>query len=259
MSVTDYIVHHLTHNNSSLGVSGNGFFTLHLDTFTMSLFLGFIFLLLFINVARKVKIENPSKLQLFIELIIEMVEGQVKDIYHGGKSRLIAPLSLTIFCWVFLMNLMDLLPVDLANVINHNFGINPEAKWRVVPSADLNATFAMSFSVLFLIIAYSIKSKGVMGWLKELFSAPFGIKLAPINFIFQIVELVAKPLSLSLRLFGNMYAGELIFILIALLPWSVQWLLGVPWAIFHILIITLQAYVFMALTIVYLSLATESH
>jgi F-type H+-transporting ATPase subunit a len=259
MSVTDYIVHHLTHNNSPLGVSSNEFFTLHLDTFTMSLFLGFIFLLIFINVARKVKIENPSKLQLFIELIIEMVEGQVKDIYHSGKSRLIAPLALTIFCWVFLMNLMDLLPVDLVNAINHNFGSNPEAKWRVVPSADINATFAMSFSVLFLIIAYSIKSKGFIGWLKELFSAPFGIKLAPINFIFQMVELVAKPLSLSLRLFGNMYAGELIFILIALLPWSVQWLLGVPWAIFHILIITLQAYVFMALTIVYLSLATESH
>jgi F-type H+-transporting ATPase subunit a len=220
--------------------------------------LGFIYLFLFAWVARKAKVENPGKLQLFIEIIVDMVESQVKDIYHAGKSKVIVPLALTIFCWVFLMNLLDLLPVDLINFVNHTVG-NPEAHWRMVPSTDVNATFAMSISVLFLIIGYSIKAKGVGGWLIELISAPFGIKLAPINLIFQLIELFAKPISLALRLFGNMYAGELIFILIALLPWGTQWLLGTPWAIFHILIITLQAFIFMVLTIVYLSLATEAH
>ena len=156
------------------------------------------------------------------------------------------------------MNLMDLLPVDLINFANHFVG-DPEAKWRVVPSADVNATFAMSIAVLFLIIGYSIKAKGMGGWLKELISAPFGIYALPLNVIFQLLELITKPISLALRLFGNMYAGELIFILIALLPWGSQWLLGVPWAIFHILIITIQSFIFMILTIVYLSLAHEEH
>lgn len=256
-SATEYIAHHLTHNNVPLGGESGGFWSIHIDTFSISLALGFIFLFIFTLVARKARVVNPGKFQLFIEVIFEMVQTQVKDSYHG-RSKLIAPLSLTIFCWVFLMNLMDLLPVDLVNFINHQLG-DPEAHWRMVPSADINATFAMSISVLFLIIAYSIKAKGLGGWLKELVTAPFGAKLAPINFIFQLIELFAKPISLALRLFGNMYAGELIFILIALLPWGTQWILGTPWAIFHILIITLQAFVFMVLTIVYLSLATETH
>ncbi|MCX8514397.1 MAG: F0F1 ATP synthase subunit A [Burkholderiales bacterium] len=259
-SSTEYIIHHLTHENRSLtDAAAGGFWSIHLDTFCVSLVLGFIFLFVFTFVARRAKIENPGKLQLFVELILEMVTSQVKDIYHGGKSKLIGPLALTIFCWVFLMNLMDMLPVDLANFIIIHIGGNPEMHWRMVPSADVNATFAMSISVFFIIIGFSLKSKGVFGWSKELISAPFGIKLAPFNLIMQIIELLAKPLSLALRLFGNMYAGELVFILIALLPWYVQWLLGGPWVIFHILIITLQAYLFMVLTIVYLSLATEKH
>lgn len=257
-SSVEYIEHHLTHNKTALPMSNGGFWSIHIDTFSISLILGFLFLLIFILVARKAKVQNPNKFQLFIELIIEMVDKQVKDIYHGGKNKLIVPLSLTIFCWVFLMNFMDLFPVDMVSFINNNTG-NPEAHWRLVPSADLNATFAMSLSVFALMIIYAIKSKGVGGFLKEIFTSPFGVWLAPVNFIFQLVELFAKPISLALRLFGNMYAGELVFILIALLPWSVQWLLGVPWAIFHILIITLQAFVFMVLTIVYLSLATEKH
>ncbi len=258
-SASEYIVHHLSHNNIPLtSAPVGGFWSLHIDTFTVSLILGFIFMLAFGMVAKKAKVENPGKFQLFIELILDMVNSQVKDIYHGGKSTLVGPLALTIFCWVFLMNLMDMLPVDLISFLNHNFA-DPESKWRLVPSADVNATFAMSISVFFLIIIYSIKSKGVLGWLKELISAPFGIKLAPFNLLMQLIELAAKPLSLALRLFGNMFAGELIFILIALLPWGVQWLLGAPWAIFHILIITLQAFLFMVLTIVYLSLATEAH
>ncbi len=258
LSSSEYINHHLSHNNYGLETS-QSFWSINFDTFSMSLLLGFVFLFIFIKVARSCRIENPNKLQLCIEIIIEMVEQQVKDIYHAKNTKLIVPLSLTIFCWVFLMNLMDLFPVDMINAINHNFTDSPHAKWRIVPSADVNATFAMSISVLILIVAYSIQAKGLFGWLKELFATPFGLYLAPINFIFQLVELIAKPISLSLRLFGNMYAGELIFILIALLPWQVQWILALPWAIFHILIITLQAYVFMTLTIVYLSLATQSH
>lgn len=258
-SATEYIVHHLTFNNVAISGKTGGFWSIHIDTFTMSLVLGFIFLAVFTLVARQAKVENPGKFQLFVELIIDMVDGQVKDIFHG-KSKVIAPLSLTIFCWVFLFNLMDMLPVDLVSFINHNIG-DPEAHWRIVPSADINATFAMSLSVFILIIGYSISAKGFVGWGKELFTAPFGsnVFLWPCNFILQLVELVSKPISLALRLFGNMYAGELIFILIALLPWGAQWILGGPWAIFHILIITLQAFVFMVLTIVYLSLAVENH
>jgi F-type H+-transporting ATPase subunit a len=162
------------------------------------------------------------------------------------------------------MNAMDMLPVDflpyIAQLIGGALGADPQHVYlRVVPSADVNATFAMSLSVMILIIAFSIKAKGFGGYMHELFSAPFGPKVGPINFIFQLIELIAKPISLALRLFGNMYAGELIFILIALLPWYMQWLLGAPWAIFHILVITLQAFVFMMLTIVYLSLAVEDH
>jgi F-type H+-transporting ATPase subunit a len=256
-SATEYIAHHLTHNNLLVWGKPGGFWSIHIDTFSISLLLGMVFLLLFTLIAKQAKVENPNKLQLFIEVIVEMVDTQVKDAFHH-KNKVIAPLALTIFCWIFLMNLMDLFPVDMISYINH-WSNNPEAHWRLVPSADINATFAMSIAVFILIIGFSIQYKGLGGWIKELFTAPFGPKLGPINFIFQLIELIAKPVSLALRLFGNMYAGELIFILIALLPWGMQWILGTPWAIFHILIITLQAFVFMVLSIVYLSLATEAH
>lgn len=267
-NATEYIKHHLTFWNSSPQA---GFWSFNIDTFSVSLILGFIFAGVMAYVARTAKLENPGRLQLFVETVLDMVQSQVRDVFHA-KSRMIAPLALTIFCWVFLMNTMDLLPVDLlpniAQWIGHRFfGMSPDHVYlRVVPSADVNATFAMSLSVLVLIFVYSIKHKGLGGYTKELLTAPFHasgpvgtILLAPVNFVFQLVELIAKPISLSLRLFGNMYAGELIFILIALLPWWAQWVLGGPWAIFHILIITLQAFVFMMLTVVYLSLATESH
>ena len=164
-SATGYISHHLTHNNLLILGEKGGFWSIHIDTFSISLLLGFVFLFVFSYVARCAKVENPGKFQLFIETILEMVQTQVRDIYHG-KSKLIAPLALTIFCWVFLMNLMDLLPVDLISFFNHQAG-NPEALWRIVPSADVNATFAMSISVFFLIIGYGIKAKGVGGWLVE--------------------------------------------------------------------------------------------
>lgn len=249
---TEYIIHHLTHLN-------NG--GINLDTFWVSLILGFIFVGVFAYVARKATAGVPGRLQNFVEMILEMVQELVKGAFHA-KSNLIGPLSLTIFVWVWLMNAMDFLPVDLLPLIAGKLGVH---HLRVVPTADVNLTFALSISVMFLIIGFSIKAKGLGGWGKELFTAPFhahgvaAIILAPINFIFQMIELLAKPISLALRLFGNMYAGELIFILIALLPWGVQWLLGGPWVIFHILIVTLQAFVFMVLTIVYLSLAIEKH
>ena len=260
-NATEYIKHHLT--QATVPHDG-GFWAINIDSFTVSLILGFLFLFIFARVARNFSVDKPGRLQLAVEMLVEMVGTQVREMFHA-KSAVIAPLALTIFVWVFMMNAMDLLPVDLlphiAGLIGeHVFGADPEHVYlRVVPSADVNTTFAMSISVMFLIIGFSIKAKGVGGYVKELFSAPFGPKLAPANFLLQIIELIAKPISLALRLFGNMYAGEMIFILIALLPWWAQWPLGAPWAIFHILIITLQAFIFMMLTIVYLSLAVEDH
>jgi F-type H+-transporting ATPase subunit a len=253
-NATEYIKHHLTH----LHDAGN---TLNLDTFWVSALLGALFLGVFMLAARRATPGVPGKLQNFVEMVLELVNDTVNSAFHA-KSKVIAPLALTIFVWVWLLNAMDFLPVDLLPKLLTYVGVH---NLRVVPTADVNHTFAMSISVLLYIIGFSIAAKGIGGWTKELFTAPFhahgfmAIVLAPVNFVFQLIELVAKPISLALRLFGNMYAGELIFILIALLPWWAQWALGGPWAIFHILIVTLQAFVFMVLTVVYLSLAVEKH
>ena len=192
--------------------------------------------------------------------MVEFVDNSVKETFHG-KNKVIAPLALTIFCWVFLMNLMDLVPVDFLPELFKLMGLE---YMKVVPTTDVNVTLGMSLSVFALIIYYSVKVKGVGGFLGELTLHPFSsdnlflkILLVPVNFLLEGVSLLAKPVSLALRLFGNLYAGELIFILIALLPLWAQWTLSVPWAIFHILIITLQAFIFMMLTIVYLSMAHE--
>jgi F-type H+-transporting ATPase subunit a len=180
----------------------------------------------------------------------------VKDTFHG-KSALVAPLALTVFVWIFLMNLMDLVPVDLIPRLFHLVGV---PYMKVVPSTDVNVTFGLALSVFFLVFYYSFKVKGIGGTLGELAFQPFGPKLFFVNLPLEIVSMLSKPLSHSLRLFGNLFAGELIFILIAgLLPFYLQWALAVPWAIFHILVITLQAYIFMMLTIVYLSMAHEQH
>jgi F-type H+-transporting ATPase subunit a len=199
----------------------------------------------------------PSKWANFLEMLVEMVDKSVKESFHA-KSEVIAPLSLTIFCWVFLMNLMDLVPVDLLPEIAQWISGDPHLYFKVVPTTDPNVTFAMSFMVFLLIIYYSIKSKGIGGFVGELTLQPFGKWMLPFNLILEGVALLAKPVSLALRLFGNLYAGELIFILIALLGW---WQLPAHfiWAVFHILIIILQAFIFMMLTIVYLSMATEHH
>jgi F-type H+-transporting ATPase subunit a len=243
-------VHHLT----PLGV-GEGFWTFHLDTLIISAVLGFLFVWLFRKAALQATSDVPGGLQNFAEIMVEFVDGQVKDSFHG-HNPLIAPLALTIFIWVFLWNFMDLVPVDLLPAIASVLGIH---YLKVVPSTDVNATFALSLSVMFLVYYYSIKVKGVAGFSKEILTHPFGIWLFPFNVLLRIVEDLAKPISLALRLFGNLYAGELIFILIALLPWWLQFTLGWPWAVFHLLIITLQAFIFMVLTIVYLSMAHEDH
>ncbi len=252
LTTSEYIQHHLTNLQS-----GEGFWTFHLDTIFVSLILGLIVFGTMWLAARKATAGVPGGLQNFVEMVVDMVDSQVKDSFHG-KSELITPLAITIFVWIFAMNAMDVIPVDLLPLIASMFGLH---HLKVVPSTDLNATFAMSFSVFFLIYFYSLKIKGFGGFTKEVLFSPFGKfpLLIPVNILFRIVEDIAKPISLALRLFGNMYAGEMVFILIALLPWYLQWMLGAPWAIFHLLIITLQAFVFMMLTIVYLSMAHESH
>ncbi|OZB34481.1 MAG: F0F1 ATP synthase subunit A [Ferrovum sp. 34-44-207] len=250
LTSSEYIHHHLT----NLQV-GQGFWTLNLDTLITSSLLGVLVLGLFAWVARKATSGVPGRLQSAVEVIFEMVQSQVKDVFHGDPG-MVAPLALTIFVWVFVMNAVDLLPVDL---IPHLMGEAGVGHWRAVPTADPNLTFAMSLTVFVLIYVYNFRAKGLGGFLKEALTAPFGAKLAPFNLIFRLIEDFAKPISLALRLFGNMYAGEMVFILIALCPAYLQWLLGAPWAIFHILIITLQAFIFMILTIIYLSMANESH
>jgi F-type H+-transporting ATPase subunit a len=221
--------------------------------------------ILFHGVARKTSADKPGRFQALVEIIVDFVDGSVKDTFRGN-SRLKAPLGLTIFVWVFLMNLMDLVPVDWIPMAAGAVGI---PYMKVVPTTDVNVTFGMSIAVFFLIIFYTIKNKGVLGFIRELTLHPIapptkglGLIAAPFiiafNFILESVALIAKPVSLSLRLFGNMFAGELIFILIALLG-IYQLPLHFAWAVFHVLIVTLQAFIFMMLTIVYLSLASESH
>lgn len=247
---TEYIQHHLQHWEVK-----TSFGTFYLDTLITSWTVGIIFLVFFYTIARRATPGIPGPVQNFVEYVYEFVQTQVKESYHG-RSRLIAPLALTIFVWIFLMNFMDLLPVDLIPGLLNKVDVH---HFKVVPTTDPNLTLGMSISVFFLIIFYSIKIKGLGGFFKEMTCEPFGPKFFPVNLVLKTVEELAKPVSLGLRLFGNLYAGELIFILIALIDWRVQWLLGGPWAIFHILVITIQAFIFMMLTIVYLSLASEEH
>lgn len=246
----EYVQHHLQQLTF-----GEGFWSFHLDTLGVSIVLGLVFLLLFRRVAKKATSGVPGRLQSFIEMIVIFVQNLVKESYHG-KSKLIAPLALTIFVWVFLMNAMDLVPVDLFPRIAGLFGLE---HFRSVPTADPNLTFALSISIFFLIIFYNFKIKGSIGLGKEVLTKPFGPWLFPFNIILRVIEEFVRPISMALRLFGNMFAGELIFILIALMPWWIQWTIGGVWAIFHILIIAIQAFIFMMLTIIYISMAHETH
>lgn len=259
LTSSEYVQHHLHNLTFNLKTfqfgSEKGFWILNVDTIIVSWVLGVLFLALFWFVARRATTGVPGKWQNFVEWAVESVDKTVKESYHG-KSALVAPLALTIFVWVFLMNFMDLIPVDLFPTILGYFGV---PYWRSVPTADASMTFALSLSVFGLIIIYNLRSKGPIGLTKEILVSPFGKWLFPLNIAFRLIDELVKPLSLSLRLFGNLFAGELIFILIALLPWWIQWTLGSIWAIFHILIIVIQAFVFMMLTIVYLSLAESAH
>ena len=285
LTSSEYISHHLTHLTYGKNpVTGDwslahdaaeahamGFNAVNLDSIGWAIALGLVFCILFRFVARRATSGVPGGLQTVIEMIVEFVDTSVRDTYHG-KSKLIAPLALTIFVWIFFMNFMDLIPVDfipwiVQKVAVLGFGAEEHhAFMKVVPTTDPNVTMGMSLTVFALIIFYSIKEKGLGGFAGELTLQPFSAKnkavqlvLIPINFFLEIVVFIARPVSLALRLFGNMYAGELIFILICLLPFYIQPILSVPWAIFHILIISLQAFIFMMLTIVYLSMASEKH
>lgn len=274
ISNTEYIKHHLTYltfNLKTMSLGNGGFWTLNLDTIFFSLLMGLIAIGILFAATRKLSAGVPGKLQNFAEIMLQFADGQVKDCFHG-RNDLIGPLALTIFLWVFLMNFMDIVPVDILPQVAQLFGLH---HLKVVPTNDLNMTFGMSLSVFFLIIFYSLKIKGIKGFTKELTLQPFNHPLAiPFNLLLELTGLIAKPISLALRLFGNLYAGELIFILIGLLTLQANWsqptvgsvalsitqvLLSLGWSIFHILVITLQAFIFMVLTIVYLSLAHEEH
>lgn len=259
LTPTGYITHHLTNlSTDKLGLVNEGsFWAVNIDSLFFSVSIGVAFLWLFYSVAKKATSGVPGKLQCAVEMLVEFVDTNVRDTFHG-KNPLIAPLALTIFVWIFLMNVMDLVPIDfLPYPAEHWLGI-PYLK--VVPTTDVNITLSMAFGVFFLMIYYSIKIKGVGGFVKELALHPFNHPaMIPFNLLLELVSLIAKPISLGMRLFGNMFAGEVVFILIAaLLPWWAQWLGSLPWAIFHILVISIQAFVFMMLTIVYLSQAHET-
>ena len=274
---TGYILHHEANlaNKAAHGIVD--FSVINYDTVFFSVFLAVVFLVLFGLVARRATAGVPGPVQNFVETIVSFVATQVSDTFHGA-SRLVAPLALTIFCWIFLFNFMDLIPVDLLPLVARGVGLE---HLKVVPSTDLNATFAMSLTVFVLIIFYSLKMKGPLGFIAELTLNPFRAKnvfmqalLVPVNFILESVTFLARPISLSLRLYGNLYAGEMVFLLLAALSLQgiaqlahfsglfftvMQYLLALVWTIFHLLVITLQAFIFMVLTIVYLSMASEHH
>ncbi len=280
----EYIKHHLTnwtygqHPDGTWGFAHSaaeakemGFWAIHVDSMLWSIGIGLLFLYLFRKVAKTITSDTPNGWQNFVEWIFDFIDDNVRGSFSGGKNDVVAPLALTIFIWVFLMNLMDLVPVDLLPRLAQEagaffFGADPHhVYFKVVPTTDPNVTFGMALAVFVLMLYYSFKIKGVGGFLGELAFQPFGKAGLPANLILEGISLISKPVSLALRLFGNLYAGEMIFILIALLySGGVAWgvlggFLQLGWAIFHILIITLQAFIFMVLTIVYLDMAHQEH
>lgn len=263
LTPASYIQHHLTFFAKPLGEGG--FWTLHVDSLVTAVLLGIVGIGFIWWVVRGATPGVPSKRQAFVELLIGFIDDQVKGIFlHGDRNRFIAPAALTVFVWVILMNAMDFLPVDIVATALGWLGLH---EWRIVPTADVNTTFALSLSVLALSIYFAIAAKGLGGWIHELFCAPFGARplLWPANFLFNLVEYISKSLSHSMRLFGNIYAGEILFLLLwmwaatGLVGTAFGILFGLGWAIFHILIVTLQAYIFMMLTVVYLAMAHEHH
>ncbi|MEC7885669.1 MAG: F0F1 ATP synthase subunit A [Pseudomonadota bacterium] len=270
----EYIKHHLTNltfgrNDQGLWKIAEsaeeakemGFYAIHIDSMAWAISLGALFIFIFHKVAIRASTGIPGRLQNSIEMVIEFIQSNVKDSF-SHTNKIVAPMALTAFMWVLLMNLMDLVPVDWVPVLFHLLGVN---YMKIVPTTDPNVTMGMSLSVFFLVLFYSFKNKGIKGFLSELTLHPFSSKniflkllLIPVNLFLEGVSLIAKPVSHGLRLFGNLYAGEMIFILIALLPLYAQWSLSVPWAIFHILVIVLQAFIFMVLMVVYLNMAHDT-
>ncbi len=264
-TASEYIVHHLGHLQTSHQHSIIDFSVINLDTVFWSVLMGVLGLFFMVRAAAKATSGVPGRFQALVEIVVEMVEDQSKNIVHGNRA-FIAPLALTVFVWVLLMNSLDFLPVDLFAGIFRLFGADPH--FRIVPTADLNGTLGMALGVLALMLYYNIKIKGIGGFIHELFCAPFGAHPALwiANLGLNIIEFVAKTVSLGMRLFGNMYAGELVFLLIALLGSTATWwgfgmhvIAGSVWAIFHILIVLLQAFIFMMLTLVYIGQAHEGH
>jgi F-type H+-transporting ATPase subunit a len=271
-SAGEYIVHHLQHLQNKKQTSVVDFSVINYDSLFFSVTLGIVGCWLLWLAARKATSGRPGRFQAAVELLVEMVDSQAKGIVHNAHSRkLVAPLALTVFVWIFLLNAMDLLPVDILPWIGeHVFGL---PYLRVVATADLSMTMGLSIGVLIVCLVYNVKIKGATGWVHELFTAPFGNhwSLYPVNFAMQLIEFVAKTVSHGMRLFGNMYAGELIFLLIALMGGAFALsgtgialflghiFAGTVWSIFHILIITLQAFVFMMLTLVYIGQSHDAH
>jgi F-type H+-transporting ATPase subunit a len=263
-SPSEYISHHLTFFSKPIGEGG--FWTLHVDTLVVSILLGFVGLGFFWWIAKGMTSGVPSKRQAFVETLVDAVTDNVRGIFHGDPHKFVAPLALTVFVWVLLMNSMDSFPADLVAWFT-KFIPHADHGFRIVPTADPNTTFALALTVWILMIGFAIKVKGGGGFIHELFCSPFGgnpVLWLP-NFAFNLVEYISKPLSHSLRLYGNIYAGEIIFLLIWMLGsvgifgGIVAIALGWGWAAFHVLIVLLQAYIFMMLTIVYISMAHESH
>ncbi|MFZ1547805.1 MAG: F0F1 ATP synthase subunit A [Candidatus Nitrotoga sp.] len=280
LTTSAYIKHHLQNLTCSIQdghfhcahtaeeAKEMGFWAVNMDTILVSLLLGGVFLFLFSRVAKSISTDVPSGMQNFVEWVVEFIDSSVRGSF-SGRSALVAPLALSIFAWIFLMNLMDLVPIDFVSLITQPLGIG---HFKLVPTTDPNATIGMAIGVFLLVLFYSIKVKGLGGFVGELTLQPFGKFGLPVNLFLEGVNLIAKPVSLALRLFGNMYAGEMIFILIALmgaswisftfsstLLFGSQIILSLGWAIFHILIVTLQAFIFMTLTIVYLDMAHQEH
>lgn len=267
-TASEYIVHHLTQLNTSGHAQENviDWSIINIDTMFYSILIGVVSLFFLWRAASKATSGVPGRFQAAVEILVEMVADQAKGIIHSEESRkFVAPLALTVFVWIFMMNAMDLLPVDLLPRIGEMFGI---PYMRVVATADLNGALGLAIGVLLVCLYYNVKIKGVSGWIHELFTAPFGSHplLYPVNFLMQMIEFLAKTVSHGMRLFGNMYAGELVFMLIALLGGTAtvfgfigHVIAGSVWAIFHILIITLQAFIFMMLALVYVGQAHESH
>lgn len=254
LTATDYIQHHLKHWSVVLYGQQGSFWTLHMDTVVISIVLGFLFIIPFMRCAKRASVKTPGRFQVAMEMLIEFVESQVKETL-SERVNSVGALGLTLFVYIFLMNFMDLIPVDLLPVMAQQIGIE---YFRAVPTADLNATVGLALFVFLSIYAHAIKFNGFFNWIKEVATEPFGIYLMPVNILKHLIADIARPISLSLRLFGNLYAGEIIFILIALTPAAMQWLLAGAWLGFHLFVITIQAFIFMILAIVYIGLTKHT-